>query len=74
LEEGKTAVVKEIHLSNYVRRRLMALGLLINSRLKVLRKAPLKGAILIGVRGCPLIISHDLAGKIVVEEWNIGND
>lgn len=68
LDKGKTAVIKEMNLDNKIKKRLMALGLLPNSCLKVLRIAPLRGAILIDVGGCPLAISHDLAEKILVEE------
>ncbi|MEM3382903.1 MAG: ferrous iron transport protein A [Nitrososphaerales archaeon] len=68
LDKGKTAVIKEMNLDNNIKRRLMALGLLPSSFLKVLRIAPFKGAILIDVGGCPLAISHDLAEKILVEE------
>ena len=63
-------MIKEMNLDNHIKKRLMALGLLPNSYLKVLRIAPLGGAILIDVGGCPLAISHDLAEKIIVEEWN----
>ncbi len=68
LDEGKVAVIKEMDLDNHIKKRLMALGLLPNSRLKVLRIAPLKGAILMDVGGYPLAISHDLAEKILVRE------
>jgi len=63
-------MIKEMNLDNHIKKRLMALGLLPNSYLKVLRIALLGGAILIDVGGCPLAISHDLAEKIIVEEWN----
>ncbi|MEM3437394.1 MAG: FeoA domain-containing protein [Nitrososphaerales archaeon] len=68
LDKRKTAVIKEMNLDDNIKKRLMALGLLPNSYLKVLRIAPFRGAILIDVGGCPLVISHDLAEKILVEE------
>jgi Fe2+ transport system protein FeoA len=68
LYEGEVAKIKEINLDASMKKRLMALGLLPGSHLKVLRIAPLKGAILIDVGGCPLAISHDLAEKIFVVE------
>jgi len=68
LDKGKVAMIEEINLDNLTKKRLMALGLLPGSRLKVLKIAPLKGAILVDVGGRPLAISRDVAEKISVEE------
>jgi ferrous iron transport protein A len=67
VEEGKPAVVKQIHGGHTVRQRLGGLGIHEDDDLKVLRTGFLGGPVLIEIHGSQVGIGHGMAEKIEVE-------
>jgi ferrous iron transport protein A len=66
LPAGTLAIVQEVHLSPDFQQRLMELGILIGTRIEVVRYAPLGDPVEIRVRGCNLTLRKLEAEKVLV--------
>lgn len=64
LKDGQDAVILSITAGWKATKRLADLGLTPNTRIKILRKAPLGGPIEVEVRGTKVVIGRGLAAKI----------
>jgi ferrous iron transport protein A len=68
LKEGQSAEIKALNgLSGDVRKRLMVMGLLPNTVVKVIRRAPLGDPLQVEVRGVSLALRENIARSIEVE-------
>ena len=67
LREGKVAEIISVIGGRMVTKRLVDLGLIPGTKIKVLRKAPLWGPVEIEVRGSRLVLGRGLASKILVK-------
>jgi len=67
LREGHSGIVKSINAGRMATKRLMDLGLIPETRIKILRKSLFEGPVEIEVRGSKLVIGRGLAAKILVE-------
>ena len=66
LKEGEVAEIITIAGGQMTTKRLADLGLILGTKIKVLRKAPLWGPVEIEVRGSRLVLGRGLASKILV--------
>ena len=66
LREGKVAEIISVIGGRMVTKRLVDLGLIPGTKIKVLRKAPLWGPVEIEARGSRLVLGRGLASKILV--------
>jgi len=66
LKEGDEAEIAVIKAGGAATRRLNEMGLVPETRIKVLRKGAMKGPVEIGVRNSNLVIGGGLASKIYV--------
>jgi len=67
LREGKVAEIISVIGGRMVTKRLVDLGLIPGTKIKVLRKAPLWGPVEIEARGSRLVLGRGLASKILVK-------
>ncbi len=67
---GKTATVAEIKLPPAARPRLMEMGLLVGTKVELVRFAPLGDPVEIKVRGYNLTLRKSEAEQILVQENN----
>jgi len=67
MKEGEKGTIISICGGQVATKRLMDLGLIPKTRIKILRKGLFKGPVEIEVRGAKLVISRGLAAKILVE-------
>lgn len=67
LKKNETGMVREIHTSGELKRRLLDMGMVANTPIKVIKVAPLGSPIDILVKGCYLDLRKDEAKKIEVE-------
>lgn len=67
MKEGEEGIVAAIYGGQMVNKRLMDLGLILKTRIKILEKAPFRGPIEIEVIGSKLVIGRGLAAKILVK-------
>jgi ferrous iron transport protein A len=67
LGKDEVGQVKENHTSGELRQRLIDMGIVLNSPIKVLKVAPLGSPIDILVKGYQLSLRKDEAEKIMVE-------
>ena len=66
LGEGEAAIVLYPLGGFGLRRRLIEMGLTPGTEVKVLRKAPFRGPLEIGVRGTSLALGFGVASKVIV--------
>ncbi len=72
LKPGEKAVIKEINLQGKLKYRLLELGIVENTELKLIKYAPLGDPIQISIRGYNLAMRKETAKKIKIEkldEW-----
>jgi ferrous iron transport protein A len=67
LREGESAIVLYPLGGLGLRRRLMEMGLVPGTEVTVLRKAPFRGPIEVGVRGTSLALGFGVASKVIVK-------
>ena len=67
LKEGQVAEIVSVAGGWRATQRLADLGLILGTKIKVLRKAPLRGPVEIEVRGSRLVLGRGLASKILVK-------
>lgn len=70
LKAGETAIIKEINLQGILRYRLLELGIVENTKVKLIKYAPLGDPIQISIRGYNLAIRKEIASKIKLEKIN----
>ncbi len=68
LKTKEKGIIKEINLENKIKNRLLELGLVENTEIKVIKYAPLGDPIQISVRGYQLAIRKETAKKIKVQK------
>ncbi|MEZ8103746.1 MULTISPECIES: FeoA family protein [Vibrio] len=69
LREGDCASILSFsEISNDVRKKLMVMGLLPNTLVKVVRRAPMGDPLQVEVRGVSLAIRENIAAAILVEQ------
>jgi len=68
LKTKEKGIIKEINSENKIKNRLLELGLVENTEIKVIKYAPLGDPIQISVRGYQLAIRKEVARKIKVEK------
>lgn len=66
LPAGMTAAILSIETTDAVRRQLLSLGVLEGVRIRVVRRAPLGGAILVAVGSSEYALGREVAAKIRV--------
>ena len=66
MNEGENGTIISICGGKMATKRLMDLGLVPGTRIKILSKALFKGPVEIGVRGSKLVIGRRLSAKILV--------
>ena len=72
LKPDEKAIIKEINLQGKLKYRLLELGLVENTELKLIKYAPLGDPIQISIRGYNLAMRKETAKKIKIEkldEW-----
>lgn len=72
LKPGEKAIIKEINLQGKIKYRLLELGIVENTKLKLIKYAPLGDPIQISIRGYNLAMRKETAKKIKIEkldEW-----
>lgn len=72
LKPGEKAIIKEINLQGKLKYRLLELGIVENTELKLIKYAPLGDPIQISIRGYNLAMRKETAKKIKIEkldEW-----
>lgn len=72
LKPGESAIIKEINLQGKLKYRLLELGVVENTKIKLIKYAPLGDPIQISIRGYNLAIRKETAKKIRLEkldEW-----
>lgn len=67
LPPGQFAILHEIQGERAFRRRLLELGLLPGTSVRLLRRSDVHNLVEIVVRGCHLSLRHSEAGRILVE-------
>ena len=67
LEDGAKGKIRIIELTGYIKYRLLDLGWVPGTEVKVIRRAPLGDPIWIEIRGYNLSIRKDTLEKIIVE-------
>lgn len=67
---GKTATVAEINLPSAARPRLMEMGLLVGTKVELVRFAPMGDPVEIKVRGYNLTLRKSEAEQILVQKSN----
>jgi ferrous iron transport protein A len=68
LQQGQKATIKGFsELSNDVRKKLMVMGLLPNTQITLIRKAPMGDPLQVEVRGVSLAVRAKIADAIAVE-------
>lgn len=67
LKKNETGLVRENHTYGELKRRLLDMGMVVNTPIKVIRVAPLGSPIDILVKGYHLSLRKDEAEKVVVE-------
>ncbi|MCZ4295578.1 FeoA family protein [Vibrio sinaloensis] len=68
LQQGQKATIKGFsELSNDVRKKLMVMGLLPNTEITLIRKAPMGDPLQVEVRGVSLAVRTKIADAIAVE-------
>jgi ferrous iron transport protein A len=67
---GKTATVAEINLPAAARPRLMEMGLLVGTKVELVRFAPMGDPVEIKVRGYNLTLRKSEADQILVQQSN----
>ncbi|MBU1000382.1 ferrous iron transport protein A [Patescibacteria group bacterium] len=67
LKEGQEAKIVSIMGGRTASKRLADLGLTPGTLLRVVRKAPLSGPVIVEVRGSRLILGRGLASKVFVK-------
>lgn len=75
LKPGEKAIIKEINLQGKIKYRLLELGIVENTKLKLIKYAPLGDPIQISIRGYNLAMRKETAKKIKIEkldEWRKG--
>ncbi|MBT1443212.1 ferrous iron transport protein A [Shewanella sp. JM162201] len=75
LRPGDKAVIAEVgqlELPQTVKRKLLSMGITPNTRLTMIRKAPLGSGIELDVRGCKLCMREELASIIEVDPIESG--
>ena len=63
----KVYMVIELKVNDSIKRRLQALGMIHNTKLKILN-CKKNGAVIFSVRGTRLAVGHNISEKIVVKE------
>lgn len=66
LPAGTTAAIVGIETTDAVRRQLLSLGVLEGVRIRVIRRAPLGGAILVAVGSSEYALGREVASRIRV--------
>ena len=72
LKHDEKAIIKEINLQGKLKYRLLELGIVENTELKLIKYAPLGDPIQISIRGYNLAMRKETAKKIKIEkldEW-----
>ncbi|MCI8546064.1 MAG: ferrous iron transport protein A [Clostridia bacterium] len=72
LKPDEKAIIKEINLQGKLKYRLLELGIVENTELKLIKYAPLGDPIQISIRGYNLAMRKETAKKIKIEkldEW-----
>lgn len=67
LKPGQTCQVKDVKLVGEIKYRLLDMGIIPNTKIEVIKKAPLGDPIQISLRGYTLTIREEIARKIEVE-------
>ncbi|MGI5850234.1 MAG: FeoA family protein [Christensenellales bacterium] len=67
LPMGQQATVKILSLDGFTRRRMLDLGLIINTVVKALMKSPAGDPIAYDIRGAVIALRKEEASKIMVE-------
>lgn len=70
LKAKEKAIIKEIDLEGKLKYRLLELGIVENTKIKLVKYAPLGDPIQISIRGYNLAIRKETARKIKVEKLN----
>ena len=66
---GEWGIIKEIHTTDFIRQRLMDLGIIEGVRVDMIRSAPLGDPVQIKVRDTLLALRRNEARKLILE-WN----
>ena len=78
LKPKEKGIIKEINLSGKIRNRLLELGIVENTKVKLIRLAPLGDPIQISIRGYNLAIRKEIAQRIKISKternWEKKND
>jgi len=67
---GKVFIIVDVHCGCKAKLRLSNLGVLKNTEAKLVSKAPIKGPIIINIRGTSLVIGRGLSEKIEIKYIN----
>lgn len=68
LRDGETATIKSFsNLSSDLKKKLMVMGVLPNTEVKVIRRAPMGDPIQVQVRGMSLAVRCNIASEVEVE-------
>lgn len=67
LKPGQICQVKDVNLVGEIKYRLLDMGIIPNTQIEVIKKAPLGDPIQISLRGYSLTIREEIARKIEVE-------
>ncbi|MGN1329864.1 MAG: ferrous iron transport protein A [Clostridia bacterium] len=68
LKPKEKGIIKEINLSGKIRNRLLELGIVENTKVKLIRLAPLGDPIQISIRGYNLAIRKEIAQRIKISK------
>lgn len=68
LKPEEQGIIKEIKLSGKIKNRLLELGIVENTKIKLIRFAPLGDPIQISIRGYNLAIRKEIAKKIKINK------
>lgn len=68
LKPKEKGIIKEINLSGKIRNRLLELGIVENTKVKLIRFAPLGDPIQISIRGYNLAIRKEIAQRIKISK------
>ncbi len=69
-ELGKSYRIRSIERGCVARMRMVSLGIVPGVIVKLKRKAPLRGPIVVEVDGSNVVVGRGIASKIIVEEMN----
>ncbi len=67
-EIGKSYRVVQLHGGLNFQRRIAAMGIFIGGEIKIIRKAPFKGPLLVDINSSVVAVGRNIAFKIHVEE------